>query len=168
MEARFVVNRQCRKGDSVAFARVTYGKNRIVYLVLTLLYWGIILYRLRFGLGWLDAFFILVAVLFTLLTILYPQYMGWRVRRAGNKRAQITGVVYNFRDENFEISTDLDEGTAKYDALMKIVEDKNYFFLFVQKYSAYIVPKCDFTSGDPAEFSAFIAEKTGLEVKHSK
>ncbi len=167
MEARFIVNRQCREEDPAAFARVAYAKTRMVYVVLALLYWGIMLYYLWRGFDWFDGIFILTAVLFTLLTIFYPQYMGWRIRRAANKRAKITGVLYKFSDDGFEVTTDLDNGTAKYDTLMKIVEDKNYFFLFVQKYSAYIVPKCDFSSGDPAEFSAFIAEKTGLEVKRT-
>lgn len=44
-----------------------------------------------------------------------------------------------------------------YDAILQGVESRDYYFLYVSRSLAYILPKADFTLGDPAAFSAFLS-----------
>ena len=163
MEARFVVDRAVRRQDRVALAKVMYRKVRIFYGVFALAYWAYALFCFDGGLQGSIVLFV-VAALLTLLALFHPQFMAWRIRRAGNKKVQ--NVSYSFCDEKLYVKTSVDEGTVHYDAFIKIVENKGYYLLFITKYSAHVLPKCDFTQGEPEEFRAFISEKTGLEIKY--
>ena len=158
MEARFVVRPKLELRDFAAFARILYGKVRILYLMMCIVFWGLVLFMVG-----RDIVFVAFAILITLLTLFLPVIMGWRIRRGMNQK--LTESEFRFSEERVEITTNLDAGVAKYDAFVKIAEDSEHYFLLVGKYSGYILPKRDFVEGEPAKFAAFIAEKTGLEMK---
>lgn len=158
MEARFVVRPQLELRDFAAFARILYGKVRILYLMMCIVFWGLVLFMVG-----RDVVFVAFAILITLLTLFLPVIMGWRIRRGMNQKLKES--EYRFSEERVEITTNLDAGVAKYDAFVKIAEDSEHYFLLVGKYGGYILPKRDFVEGEPAEFAAFITEKTGLEMK---
>lgn len=158
MEARFVVRPQLELRDFAAFARILYGKVRILYLMMCIVFWGLVLFLL----GW-DIVFVAFAILVTLITLFYPLIMGWRIRRGMNRKVKESEL--RFSEERVEITTNVDAGVSKYDAYVKVAADSGRYFLLVGKYSGYILPKRDFVEGDPAEFAAFITEKTGLEMK---
>lgn len=113
------------------------GEDKILMLVLALLVWAIALFLDRF--------------------------VGWRVYRGRNRG--VKEISYTFCDETLLIQDALKEGKIGYAAFTRLVEDRKRYFLYVQKRAAFILPKSDFTKGDPAEFAAFIAEKTGLKIK---
>lgn len=167
MEAKFVVHRIARRQDMTPFARVLYAKRRIVYFILALVYWAVFAYYTHayYWSGY-HALLLLLAVLFSLYAAFFPRYMGWRIWRGRNKKARES--VLTFCDDCVRASSTLDEGTIHYDVFLRLVENDKYFFLFIQKYSAHVLPKDQFTQGDPADFSAFIAEKTGLQIERMK
>ena len=158
MEARFVVRPKLELRDFAAFARILYGKVRILYLMMCIVFWGLVLFMVG-----RDIVFVAFAILITLITLFLPVIMGWRIRRGMNQKVKES--EYRFSEERVEITTNLDAGVAKYDAFVKIAEDSEHYFLLVGKYSGYILPKRDFVEGEPTKFTAFIAEKTGLEMK---
>lgn len=158
MEARFVVRPQLELRDFAAFARILYGKVRILYLMMCIVFWGLVLFMVG-----RDIVFVAFAILVTLITLFYPLIMGWRIRRGMNQK--LKECTYRFSEERVEITTNLNAGVAKYDAYVKIAEDSEHYFLLVGKYGGYILPKRNFVEGEPAEFAAFITEKTGLEMK---
>ena len=55
-----------------------------------------------------------------------------------------------------------------FSALCDIIHYRGTYFLYVDKRRATILPERCFVEGDPAAFGAFLAEKTGLEVKEIK
>ncbi len=158
MEARFVVRPQLELRDFAAFARILYGKVRILFVMLCVVSWGLVF----FVLGW-DVVFIAYSTLVTLYTLFFPVMMGWSIRRGMNQKVKES--EFRFSEERVEITTTVDAGVSKYDAYVKVAADSGHYFLLVGKYSGYILPKRDFVEGDPAEFAAFITEKTGLEMK---
>ena len=83
MEARFVVRPQLELRDFAAFARILYGKVRILYLMMCIVFWGLVLFLL----GW-DIVFVAFAILVTLITLFYPLIMGWRIRRGMNRKVK--------------------------------------------------------------------------------
>jgi hypothetical protein len=58
------------------------------------------------------------------------------------------------------MSTDL-----PFSMICDIVHYQDTYYLYVNKHRATILPERCFVEGDPAAFGAFLAEKTGLEVK---
>lgn len=77
------------------------------------------------------------------------------------------GIVVSFRfmDTEFWNHTSASDERCDYAVIEDVLEDKGYYFLFIGNGAAYILRKDSFTSGDPAEFRDFIAEKLGKAVK---
>ena len=167
MESKFVVHRIARRQDMISYARVLYAKRRIANFIVALIYWGVFVYYTS-SYYWSAYHTIILALvlLLSLYAVFFPRYMGWRIWRGRNKKAGES--VLTFCDDCVRASSNLDEGTIQYDVFLRLAENDKYFFLFIQKYSAYVLPKDQFTQGDPAEFGAFIAGKTGLEMKRVK
>lgn len=164
MEAKFVVYRIPRREDVTAFARILYVKAHIFRIVFALLCWAMFAYEV-YCYYWdiYHTLFLVVSLLFTLFAVFFPRFMGWRIWR--NRNRKVEGTTVAFCDDCVRMSSNLDEGTMQYNAFLRLTENSKYFFLFIQKHSAYMLPKDQFTQGDPADFGAFIAGKTGLPIK---
>ena len=165
MDARFSIKRTPRREDMIALARATYVKRRIVNCIVALGYWAVFAYEV-WAYYW-DVYhtaILLLAVLFSLTAVFFPRFTAWRMWRNRNKKAAET--VLEFCDDCVRVSSNLEEGTIRYDVFLRLTENNKYFFLFFQKYSAYVLPKDQFTQDDPAGFGAFITEKTGLPIQH--
>ncbi len=70
---------------------------------------------------------------------------------------------FSFLDDAFEADRDPADAskgraTVRYDGLVKAVDDKDAFYLFITKNSAYVVGKADFTVGDPKELGDRLAK----------
>ena len=161
MEARFVVRPKLELRDFAAYARLLYGKARILFAMLSIVSWGLVFFVVG-----RDAVFIVYSTLVTLYTLFFPVMMGWRIRRGMNRKVKESEL--RFSEERVEITTNVDAGVSKYDAYVKVAADSGHYFLLVGKYSGYILPKRNFVEGEPAEFAAFITEKTGLEMKRMR
>ena len=55
-----------------------------------------------------------------------------------------------------------------YEGFTELYRYRGAYYLFISRTQPFIFPDRCFTKGDPAAFGAFIAEKTGLEVKEIK
>lgn len=75
-------------------------------------------------------------------------------------------VLYRFASEGFHISTAQQQGGASYDSIVNIVENDEYYFLFIDERTAHLFRKTDFTLGDAETFTAFIESRTGLKMKY--
>ena len=71
---------------------------------------------------------------------------------------------YTFRQTDFLLSGSADDHRWNYSVIQDVVESPDYVFLFVNANTAHLLPKRDFTQGDPAAFGSFIAEKCGKEI----
>lgn len=75
-----------------------------------------------------------------------------------------TEVLVEFCEDYFAGYMPTGESRTSYTVIQKLFEDQMRYFLFVNKNTAVIVRKDGFTVGEPAEFGAWIAEKTGEEI----
>lgn len=98
------------------------------------------------------------------LTLLYP----WLMDRSVEKYAadyEPFDMWVEFRDDGFRCSYCEDDNA--YSDITAIKESDRYFFLLIKGGHAVLRKGC-FTVGDEAEFAAFIAEKSGLNVRRTK
>ena len=90
-------------------------------------------------------------------------------RRTAKKAAAKMGekqdaVTFTFRDESFVVLGSRAAEEVRYGELLRAAESDYCFILQIQR-GFFIVPKEDFTTGTPEEFTAFLQEKTGQAVK---
>lgn len=103
---------------------------------------------------------LLVSLFFGLFLLLnISGRLTWR-----NYSAKGTEALLEFFEDYFATYLPTAESRTSYTVIQKLFEDQARYFLFVNKNSAVIVRKDGFTVGDPAEFGAWIAEKTGEEI----
>lgn len=94
---------------------------------------------------WMTIFLSVVALLYTLFVILINKY---NVKKAFDRSEALKNTMqflYHFSDEDFSFEfvaySKKSEGKIKYKNLYRVIEDKEYFFLFVNHLNAYIVIK---------------------------
>lgn len=109
-----------------------------------------------------------ITVVVGLLCILSRPLGLWNMRRrlVQNAENMSMNIDYQFLDDNFTVTYPGQSETIAYRDLKRAVETEHYFFLYTDVRMAHILPKKDFTWGDPAAFAPFIAEKSGLTVIH--
>jgi hypothetical protein len=78
-----------------------------------------------------------------------------------------------FLDDAFVADLDAGErlkghSTVRYDGLVKAVEDKDVFYLFIRKDNAFVVAKADFTVGNPKDLGERLAKLPGGRFVHVK
>ena len=64
------------------------------------------------------------------------------------------GVAIHAHSDEFH-----EDSAEKYSAFYKAIETNEYFFLFINKQQAYIIPKRGFTQGTPQELSMLLENK---------
>lgn len=163
MEARFKVQTHTSLEDMVALQRVSQQKwSRVVLWI------AAIVCTISSILLWVwngeDKLLATIVALFCWTMVLFmDRFSGWLAYRGRNRA--VKEISYTFCDETVLIQDALEDGKLGYAAFVRLMEDRKRYFLFVQKRAAHILPKMDFTQGNPADFAAFIAEKTGIKVK---
>lgn len=163
MEARFKVQTHTSLEDMVALQRVSQPKwsrvllwiSAIICTVGSILIWA-------WG-GEDKILMSVIALLVWAMALFADRFSGWLAYRGRNHA--VKEISYTFCDETMLVQDALEDGRLGYAAFVKLLEDRRYYFLFVQKRAAHILPKMDFTQGNPADFVVFIAEKTGIKVK---
>ena len=70
-----------------------------------------------------------------------------------------------FTQEHVTIGTEEKKDAFPYVSFTELYRFRRSYYLFVDKNKPVILPERCFVEGDPAAFGAFLAEKTGLEVK---
>lgn len=103
-------------------------------------------------------------LLLVALTLLYPWLLGRSVEKYAADYEPFDMWV-EFRDDGFRCSYCEDDNA--YSDITAIKENDRYFFLLIKGGHAVLRKGC-FTIGDESEFAAFLAEKSGLNVRRTK
>ena len=74
-----------------------------------------------------------------------------------------TGVTC-FADDCYRAVFPVGKSEWQYSAIVQAAETKEYFVLIFSQNHAQVYPKAGFTTGTPAEFRSFLAEKTGKSI----
>lgn len=90
----------------------------------------------------------------------FSEWMTWR-----SYRGKISEMRYVFGEEGFDETVNGNELHFAYDTIESVYEDGERFYLFVNRQSAHMLRKSDFTEGAPEAFRAFVVEKTGCTVQ---
>ena len=72
---------------------------------------------------------------------------------------------YAFNVSEFKFPEEAE--AVPYHKLIRLVEERQYFYLYVSEDSGYMVDKSTVTGGDIQGFKQFLAEKTGLKWQRS-
>lgn len=155
--------------------RATMAHSKESYLALTKMQYQQYGSKFRTLLFEFGAMFVVAAVLFetSLFTMILLMLGCWLivsgnylpiiraerlVRHAGGKYPK---TEYCFREEFLEYSNDIESGTLPYSGIIRITQDENYCYLFIENKAAHVIPKAELRPSDFARFEAFLFEKTG-------
>lgn len=92
------------------------------------------------------------------------------IKKKKNKKSdKVSGNFvnsYKFGQNYFEVNNP--EGNAKvsYLKIYRVIETKDYFYIFLTKEDAFIVAKIGFTKGNVLDFSSFIQKKTRFKYRN--
>ncbi len=103
-----------------------------------------------------------VALLVLCWTLFSDYLLAWISYRGTS--GPVGEMHFSFDEDAVRAKNLVSEGKISYSAFVKMIENKDHYFLFVQKRAAYVLPKEDFVLGDAAQFASFMEEKTGLKV----
>ena len=112
-----------------------------------------------------------IIVLMVLMPILGGEMllMPWILAATMAKTYRKTGSIdLCFGEEDVSARRTVESTVYQYGAFESIFHGKEAFYLYLNRQQALVIPERCFTHGDPAAFGAFLAEKTGLEVKEIK
>ena len=114
------------------------------------------------GLSDLAATLLLFGGLCLVLCLFRRRLNAWGARKQSLK---VENLTMKFSDEGLTQSSDKATAIVPYRAFERLYYDRGRYFLFVDRLHAYILPEDRFVVGDPADFRAFIEEKTGRRVE---
>lgn len=143
-----------QKASTNAVLRASIRVCAVVCTLDAMVLWGLH----RPGKWWVTACALLVLGVAALMNRL----VAWLVYSTRNRKVEM--MRYCFDEAGMHFSDSVEAGIFFYDGFVKLLESEAYYFLFVQKHAAHVLPKADFTRGAPAEFAAFLEEKTGKSV----
>lgn len=65
---------------------------------------------------------------------------------------------YRFFPDGFQLRYQGQKESKTYADIQQALESRDYFFLYMSRSMAFILPKADFTQGDPAAFASFLED----------
>ena len=162
------------KADFVAYAkahnRIKNKANRILQIVLAvlcgLLAVGMLLFWLFFG--YLSTEMVVLLVLMPILgaeMLWFPHILALSMVKTYRK---IGSIDMCFGENDVMVQRAVESTVYQYGAFDSLYHGKGAFYLYLNRQQALVIPERCFTQGEPAAFGAFLAEKTGLEVKEIK
>ena len=158
MEPRFIVRTTLDKPACKALARHQMRKLKfyfwatdVVLAVLVAMLW-----RQGSAFAGLASMALLLVLAYTLFC---DQLAGAMIYRSANLSDGET--EYAFGEDAVTVTNRAETGRIRYASFFGIHETATHCFLYIQKNVAIVLPKKDITVGDPAQFGAFIAGKTG-------
>lgn len=86
-----------------------------------------------------------------------PRFNLFKLKKQKNSVLN-TKVEYLFKKNNFKLSTNKDE-YIDYSSLYKVLETKEYYYLYINRSRALIVDKKDMTSSDIENLTNIFKEK---------
>lgn len=113
-----------------------------------------------------PAFVRLVGMIWIGLAVFFYHLKAWNSRRAMVKH--LGAITIELNEELVSERTQQGGSNQHYEDFLSACEFQGRWFLFQTPYHACILPKSALTDGDPEQFEAFWAEKTGKPVTHMK
>ena len=105
----------------------------------------------------------LLGGVFLAVCFFYHYVNAWGSSRQIIKKARQSTVRMD--EAGFTEESEMATIHHKYSVFYALYTYSGYFFLFLDKKHAYILPKAAFVRGDPAVFPQFIEEKSGIMMK---
>jgi len=163
MEVRFVVKTKMSRKMMNAYQKASQEEWRKTLLWICALMFTVYTVFRWFENSGEGIFYTVISLLLWALALFNHRLLARRAFREYNHSSG--ELMYSFRDGDIQITNALASSNLQYNGFVKLLENKSYYFLYIQKRAGYILPKDQFTQGDPADFGAFIAGKTGLPIK---
>lgn len=171
---KFTMHVEYEKTDFLAYSKAhskaKNKKNRILQIVLAvlcaLLAIAMLFFRLCFG--YLTTEMIVLLVLMPILgaeMLWLPQILALSMLKTYRKMGSIE---MRFDENDVSVQREVESTVYQYGAFDSLYHGVGAFYLYLNRQQALVIPERCFTQGDPAAFSAFLNEKTGLEVKEIK
>lgn len=170
----FEIKTTLRKEEVQAFQRLscrTVLKGRTTAMRLGLLALGVVVAvgataQIRTGEGITLAIWgYILAVLSIAGSVLMERYLAWK------SASRIQGEpeeLFFFSEDNLLAESGKEKIIHRYDKLIAGAESQNYFIVFLDRDSGYVLPKEKFVVGDPAQFKAFLERKMGKKIPFVK
>ncbi|MFR1052462.1 MAG: YcxB family protein [Lachnospirales bacterium] len=166
----FLVKTDLGKTEIMAYQKVSC--KTVQKLKMTAIHWGLIGFGL-IGLtasgaalgvsrGGAGAFLgIALSTLAFVWGINWYRYLTFKTARRLPERFE---QKFYFDDTGMVAQGGTEKVVHQYGEFWALAETEDYFVLFLNKFSGYILSKAGFLQGDPAKFGAFLKEKTGKEL----
>lgn len=76
---------------------------------------------------------------------------------------QVLKVEYLFHKNQFICSSDTEQNIFEYSSILRLVEEKDYLYLFPNAKQAYMIDVASICPADKEKFRSFLSRKVGLE-----
>lgn len=119
---------------------------------------------------------LVMAILYFIIAVVFPFIFLFFYKKEINKKKYKPTTLGNnvtnyaefsedgFCEKSYRNEEQIGVTSLKYSDLVKFVEYKNYFFIYISKVQAFVVDKNGFVVGDAQSFKAFLIEK-GVKCK---
>ena len=171
---QFTMHVEYEKTDFLAYSKAhskaKNKKNRVLQIVLAVLCALLAAAMLFFWLsfGYLTTEMIVLLVLMPILgaeMIWLPQILALSMLKTYRKMGSIE---MRFDENEVSVQRAVESTVYQYGAFDSLYHGEGAFYLYLNRQQALVIPERCFTQGDPAAFGAFLAGKTGLEVREIK
>lgn len=117
-----------------------------------------ILYERPFG----SVELLILLPVYVAVVFLLPRIQAYSMAKIYRKLGTTEMI---FGDDQVWVQNTSVNAQYQYSAFLSVYHGKDAFYLYIYRQQAILIPERCFTEGDPANFGAFISEKTGLECK---
>ena len=105
----------------------------------------------------------LILIISGCLVLMDLPYVPRRTARQILNSSQISGEVhYEFTDARIKVQAGENETETSYNKICRLAEDKDFFYLFLNKGMAYTIAKDALDPDDSEGFHELLEQKTGL------
>ena len=131
MESGAVISKRTRAGKILIAVGLIYILTGIGGLIIDYGY-----LRIAKSFLWIICGSVILGVRF-----FYPFILGRKIKKASEKKFSSVMPTYYFNEEDIHIVSELENSSVSYAAIKEIVETENVFMLFVNKNTAFCIPK---------------------------
>lgn len=115
-------------------------------------------------------FCLVFGVLFTPLVMLLTAVIQKSLNKSASYISDNTDEIYTFDDDKITVTqTKGDEFSAvtqaAYSYLYKVIENKDYYFLYISKMQCHVIDKKSITSGSLDELNGILSARLGARFK---
>ena len=111
------------------------------------------------------------SVLFTPSVWLVTGFLQKSINKSASYISDNTEEVYTFDDDKITVTQKKSDEfsavtEARYSYLYKVIENKDYYFLYISKMQCHVIDKKSLTAGSLSELNALLTARLGEKFKH--